>query len=314
MTDKIRHIVLALQDKTGNYSKNIGVVIASIAANTNSSVCFHVFHDDTLSESNKEKLQQMCTSFQQMLCFHNIVFPVEIDQLNAIKYISMGTLYRLDIANQLKDVDKALYLDGDIVVHLDIKELFTVDMENKAILAVADKGTLKNPKLYQLNIPVKLENYFNAGVILFDLNKIRDKYNLLQDCLEIIKKYPKDFFTDQSALNHFLQDDCKLIDDKYNLFPTAANDDISRKCIWHFAGGGKPWTVRQFKVDLLYWQYLRLTPWGTNVDELFSLYSQTGVTVEYALQNYPVGSRKAFFIAVFARVKKEIEKIKDQFF
>lgn len=309
----MRDIVLCLQDKNGTYSKNIAAVIVSVIKNTQEQLCFHIFHDASLSKENRVKLAKVCADLQQKILFHNIVLPVQETEFNAIKYISMGTLYRLDIANQLADVEKALYLDGDIIVNLDIAELFSFDMKGKAILAVKDKGVEKNPKLYKLNIPVKLDNYFNAGVILFDLEKIRKTYNLLADCLTIIKQYPKDFFTDQSALNHFLQDDCLLIDEKYNLFPNKENDDLKKRCIWHFAGGGKPWSTRQFKVDKFYWDYLKLTPWGAREEDLFALYAQTVEPLEIALLKYPIGSRKQYFKSVLVRTIREIRKLFNQF-
>ena len=313
MDDNVRHIVLAIQDKTGEYSRHIAVVMVSIMKNTKSDICFHVFCDETLNVENKCKLEETCSRFHQKIQFHNIVLPVQENELNAIKYISMGTLYRLDIVNQLNGVNKALYLDGDIIVQMDIEQLFSINMFGNAIAAVKDKGIEKKPFLYTRNIPIKVDKYFNAGVILFDLDRIRSKYNLLVDCLKVIKQYPKDFFTDQSALNHVLQDDCCFINEKYNLFPTATNDSVDRKCIWHFAGGGKPWAVRKYQVGMLYWKYLKYTPWIEKEEDLFEMFSRTVITLEDALLIYPIGSRKVFFRNTFIRLNVEIRKLIKQF-
>ena len=314
MGNETLHIVLSLQDKEGDYSQHTAVVMASIMANTKEKICFHIFSDDTLAEGNKRKLTNMVRKKEQAIVFHQIELDLAPEAINAVKYISMGTLFRLKIADELKDVSRALYLDGDIVVNLDVAELFATDLKDKAIAAVIDAGTKKNPKLYNLHIPVKVDHYFNAGVILFDLAKIREHYpNLAADCLGIIKENPKDYFTDQSALNHFLQDDCLFIDEKYNSFPSEAKDDLDRVCIWHFAGGYKPWKMRKYKIDMLYWLYFRLTPWGTDDDEVFKLYSGTVAPLDDALLTYPISSRRKFFKNTTKRIFAELKKLFKQF-
>ena len=307
------HVVLALQDKTGDYSRHAGVTMQSVLENTKEQVCFHLFHDETLSDKNKERFETLCADSGHLMRFHAISLPLAEGTLNAIKYLSMGTLYRLAIADQLEGIDRAIYLDSDIVVTLDLADLYAMDVSDYSIAAVFDKGVQRNPRLYNRYFPVDLKKYFNAGVILFNLAEIRKRHDLFRECMELLQRYPKDPFTDQSALNAVLQDECKMVDDRYNFVPNE-DSELSEKKVWHFAGGYKPWEARVYAVDQLYWQYLQKTPWGKDSQELFKYYAQTVVPLDIALLTHPTGSKRKFFHSVCVRAFREILAVKDKFF
>ena len=47
------HVGMGLHDKTGRYSALVGGTMLSVLINTRQKVCFHIFHDETLSYINK---------------------------------------------------------------------------------------------------------------------------------------------------------------------------------------------------------------------------------------------------------------------
>lgn len=305
------HIVLSVEDKTGDYTRHLGVVIASIVFNTNNKIYFHIFHDETLTEENRDNLKKLVMDNNQKIRFHFIKLNIDQDRLKAIKYLSIGTLYRIDIVKQLKNTKKAIYLDSDIVVSLDIKELFEIDINRYAVAGVKDPGTEKNSFLYMRHIPINIKKYFNAGVLIFNLEKIRKHYELKLQAENLLNKYPNDPFTDQSALNNIFQGDCLFIDKKFNFIPNGKSK-CGEKKIWHFAGGYKPWQVRMYQVDKLYWEYLKKTPWGKDVNQLFEYYSRTVEPLDEALLTYPRGSTKKFFKNVIKRIFREMKEIRER--
>lgn len=93
-------------------------------------------------------------------------------------------------ADSLKELpDKIIYLDCDIMINGDIKELYDIDITNYELGVVLDRYG---------HIFIK-PKYFNSGMLLMNLKKIRETKlfdNVKKMCLE-----KKMGFPDQSALN-----------------------------------------------------------------------------------------------------------------
>lgn len=103
-------------------------------------------------------------------------------------YCSPYTLLRLfaDLVPNMPD--KILYLDVDIMFNRDIKLIYDIDVTDYEYAAARDHygKYLINP------------NYINAGVLLFNLKRMRET-NILQKARHLIKT-KKLVFADQSAL------------------------------------------------------------------------------------------------------------------
>ena len=103
-------------------------------------------------------------------------------------YCSPYTLLRL-FADEIEGMpDKLLYLDVDILFNRDIRLLYDIDVDDYEYAAARDHygKYLINP------------NYVNAGVLLFNMKKIRET-GLLAKARELIKT-KKLVFADQSAV------------------------------------------------------------------------------------------------------------------
>jgi len=309
-------IVLSVDDKTGEYSKFAGTVLASVFANTKGKVQVHLFHSTNLSQENKEKFNSLTKDFKQDISYHLIHLDDRIKEIHVVSrgFTSPASLYRFEISNQLPNETKALYLDCDLLVDGDIKELFHINLQGKSVAAVHDREIEKNFAYFKRNMmPLNKRTYFNAGVMLFNLENLRKENELLKECIDILKKYPKDPFSDQSALNYILNDKCLLIDHKYNRFPKR-DSKRGEALIWHFAGANKPWQTKYSEIDQLFWNYLRMTPWGKDEEKVRQMQAQVVDSLDYALLHYPSGSKRAFFKSTGIRVYREIREIMNKYF
>ncbi|MDR0595592.1 MAG: glycosyltransferase family 8 protein [Puniceicoccales bacterium] len=156
-----------------------------------------------------------------------------------ISFIDMGTAfadvpsigwpaaayYRLATANLLPNHAKCLYLDVDILVRHNLKDLYNTDIDSCYVAGVKDMGIIDNEwqlryTKFDLQIPDP-HQYINSGVLLMNLDLIR-KTNFVESWFFTIKHgidgkkslvYP-----DQDALNKLCYDKIKFLDPKYNLF------------------------------------------------------------------------------------------------
>lgn len=123
--------------------------------------------------------------------------------VNETAYCTPYTLLRL-LADMIPGIpDKLLYLDIDIMIAGDIKQLWDIDVTDYEYAAVKEKYGcwLIRP------------DYFNAGMLLFNMAKIRET-GLLVKARELIRR-KKLLFADQSAIFRVTAKK-KLLPRKYN--------------------------------------------------------------------------------------------------
>lgn len=115
-------------------------------------------------------------------------------------HVSPAALYKFDIANIFSELDRILYVDGDILFEKDPKALFELDLGNNyaAVVKDAKPATYKPPQVEKLGIPHH-SAYFNSGVMMLNLNKFRD--DSLSEKLLDYRKNGINYFMDQDALN-----------------------------------------------------------------------------------------------------------------
>lgn len=317
------HIAMAFTDETGLYSRNAGATITSILRNTEHRVYIHLLCDETLLNENYIKFNELICQYKQKIKFYNINLDnisglAKSEELNRV---SKGTLYRLMLP-ELIDVEKVIYLDSDVIVNLDISELWNIDIRNYTLGAVLDIESSRNDKRFKKfyeSINVDLNRYFNAGVVIFNLDKLRN-FDLLDKSIDFFYNKPNAPHLDQSALNYFFKDnDVRLLDRKYNIivsdelmkinFERKKVDDIGNG-IYHFAGIGKPWNGIYNEYDKLYWKYLILSPWGEkeNIIEYISLMDLEKYPLEFMMEKQMVYSRKKFALEFFKKIKYLIKK------
>ena len=135
-------------------------------------------------------------------------------------HVSPAALYKFDIANIFPDIDKMLYLDGDILVRKDLSELFETDISGCYAAVVKDYKpmTYDPPQTHKLGVPQHTA-YFNSGVMLMNLDNLRrdDIYRKLID----YRKNGVNFFMDQDALNVAFGEKVVYLPLKYNIMSSV---------------------------------------------------------------------------------------------
>lgn len=143
-----------------------------------------------------------------------------------------------------------MYLDPDIVVNGSIldfyNQCFDKDDCEKTIVACEEVQLTKNKEVHiNLGIPIDAK-YFNAGVLLINLNLLRKNFDINNVVSFIKNNEAKLMFLDQDVLNAFYYDNVKYDDyHMYNLMPhnlkPSQEEMIRNAKIIHFAGPFKPW-------------------------------------------------------------------------
>ena len=269
------HVALAVYDPSGNYSQHAGVTITSIFENTSSPVMIHLLHDDTLTQDNREKFIRTTQKYSQEINFHDMTNYRDklTNEMKAIAggRFTVGTLYRMFIPQALADVDKVIYLDCDVLVNLDIKELWDIDITKKSLAGALDteafgvnvwkgKGLARAVKFKIWGSSYK--TYINGGVLYMNLKKIRERGNLF----ELVKNWCERYGhlvsnADQDVLNAIFYGDIEIVDGKFNRYNLGG--DISNSILHTWTH--KPWSgFLGANSDILYWKMYFRSAWGEN--------------------------------------------------
>lgn len=128
------------------------------------------------------------------------------------EFVSSTDLFKFDLPQVLSDWDKVLYVDTDIIVQDDLSELFNTDLGNNYVAAVKDMAGMVDGRHHTKN---GLKNYFNAGLMLLNLKKMRED-NVSEKLIDY--KLHKDIghFMSQDALNCVFEEKVVWLHPKYN--------------------------------------------------------------------------------------------------
>ncbi|WP_196801148.1 glycosyltransferase family 8 protein [Prevotella sp. AGR2160] len=210
------HILLST-DK--NYIMPSAVMMKSVSVNhPDTEVVFHVLVDSSVAEEHQRQLESVLVNPK-----HRVVFHLVDDHLfddfpmgNIKAYISKATYYRLIITEVIpEDVDKILYLDGDMIVRHDLSDLWNTNLEGYALGAVTDMAEDQHD--YQRLGYDRKFGYFNAGMLLINLKYWRE-HRLKDLFIKLITEEPRRIVLhDQDVLNITLHEHKLNLPMRYNV-------------------------------------------------------------------------------------------------
>ena len=200
----------------------------------------------------------------------------EFSYLKSPSYInSETTFYRYIIPNIKPEIDKALYLDCDIVVKKSLRELFNIDLKENYIAGVEDPSNFASITKFKYRFGIK-DRYLNAGILLFNCKKMRED-NFTEKCFELNKQLSlKTYYgADQDVINILTYNHKKIIDIKYNQLTSIYDQHLNTEytdaeienalknpVIIHFSDYKKPWDFYGFpnkERDYEYHKYAKMT-------------------------------------------------------
>lgn len=162
-------------------------------------------------------------------------------------------------------LDKAIYLDVDMVLRRSINDLWNVDIGNYVIGAVVDRADKVStpwggiPNYKELGIPED-SNYFNSGLLVMNLKAWREK-NATQLVIDAIRdNYEYVTFSDQYGLNVVFANSWYELDPNWNRYP---QNDHKEPFLIHFTGMKPIFSSYDFNEEYkkIFFDILQETPW-----------------------------------------------------
>lgn len=227
------------------------VAAYSVVANhddNHSRVHLHVFSDE-ITAADVDLLRKTLngTRKQYSLDFHSVSSALFSDFPSMSG--SWGAYLRLLVPSILS-VERIIYLDVDIVCHLDVADLADVDLANHPAGFVAESTIGKAPDRTIIKLMPDQGDlpYFNSGVMVVN-RELWQRKNITERCLSFLKDAKVESH-DQSALNYILLRDWQQLDSHFNFisnwrknWPSLRNEALSRGNLIHFLDFPKPWDL-----------------------------------------------------------------------
>lgn len=205
---------------------------------------------ERIHPENLDECKKICSDFSVELTYIDMR-PFEQVHIKTKKNIDTRftkyTLYRLGIPDFIRE-DKVLYLDSDTLVLGDLSKFYNTDLGDNVVAGAIDTGITE---AHIRSIGGKIgSKYLNAGVLLMDLNKLRQMH-ITKRWLSMMNKthYPAH---DQDIIFLTLTDKFEVVDPIYNCSLSTCYDmpDEDVK-ILHLAGDkSKDWIYSLPKAHL----------------------------------------------------------------
>jgi lipopolysaccharide biosynthesis glycosyltransferase len=211
------------------------------------------------------------------------VTPADMPAMPEKGYINRVSLFRLGLERFAPaDWSRVIYLDSDLVIGHDLTPLWQADLGDQPIGAVADVYQTPSALQQQFALPPAREDlYFNAGVLVIDLDAVRRTRDL-SSCLQFLidRNFDLDFL-DQDALNVTFWNRWTPLNHAWNVQRYLRRSDPLRQrwapfrepAIIHYITSDKPWTPGVWHPWAgAYWRALQNTPF---TEEIITRYRVT---------------------------------------
>jgi lipopolysaccharide biosynthesis glycosyltransferase len=237
----------------------------------------HFLHGPDLPGSYPALLTEMVERLGARISFR-LITDEEVAGLRTRSFLPASHWYRVFLPELLPELDRVLYLDGDIIAVDSIEPLWRTALGEHYLAAVTNvfqRNDMHRPAA--LGLP-ESQPYFNSGVLLMNLELMRR-----DGCSADVIAYATEHsdligWPEQDALNVVLGDRRLALHPRWNLmnsialFPWSADvlgaeavaEAKRHPAIRHFEGPSvnKPWHfLCERGMRELYFQHRRETPW-----------------------------------------------------
>lgn len=273
------HIAFIMDD---NFALCTGVAITSLIHNRQADTHYaiHILCDG-VSEENRNALAQLAGDGVEIdirrMSPNTLYSSMTIEGL----HVTSSALFKFNLPELFPDLDRILYLDGDILILKDLAALYHTDISGYYLAAVSDVSvSLWKGKTFSERLGIEHGQYFNSGVMLLNLRECR-----LDSITEKLIAYRRDGvndFMDQDALNVVLGEktlylsllyntmasviayaDLKHLRSWYPQEPLSSNDWMENATIYHFSSPSKPWKYSNVPYQQAWQRYFEASPFAS---------------------------------------------------
>lgn len=174
-------------------------------------------------------------------------------------YYSDAIYYRIFIAEMFPTLKRAVYLDSDIVLNEDISKLYFTDIGENLLGAVTDESVMSESvfrEYVKKHVRVRrAEDYFNSGVLVMNLEKMREE-KIKDQFINLLCKYNfKTVAPDQDYLNFLCRGKIHYLDRGWNKHAISENEIKNDELyLMHFNMFNKPWRYDGVQNEELFWK------------------------------------------------------------
>lgn len=235
-----------------NLEDMIPVVLQSLVDHSNREINAHVMTRG-LGDAFRSRMGKL---FPQInFTFYNFDDVHYGDDIALLSHISVSTMDRLFLPEMLKDLEKVLYLDIDILIQGDVGELYDLNLGENVfagkrtrlktwanMIRPITRATLHFAPEKAWDVRKRLHDKadltsrtFNAGILVLNLKLMRAE-NFTVEHMYLVEQCR---MNDQDVFNIYSRDRVLEIDSEWNHVPSQ--DFNANPKIIHWAGPAKPW-------------------------------------------------------------------------
>lgn len=267
-----------------NYLFMASIMLTSFLENNKKEFHKLYFLFDEIEENNIKELETYISKNYKAKLIPIQINSKKFQNLVLCKYFTKAIYYRFILQEVIYE-EKCLYLDCDIIINQMIDELYYSNISDCFAMVALDSDINRGEILSaSLNLKTKIETYFNSGVMLLNLKKIRENKDVL-NYIEVLKQIEHlAIYPDQDVLNILYNGKVKYCNkEKYNKMVYSSQyltkeellNLTNTTAILHYTGSIKPWHYRfNSGIKSIYKNYEKIyIEKSGNIDYLKKIYN-----------------------------------------
>ncbi len=288
-----------------NYAMPTAVAITSLIMNKKKTTEYDIIViSNQLSAESENKLKKAGNGALRILKQYD-----NYEGLFKHSYVSPVALYKFEISNILSEYDKVIYLDSDVIINSDLTKLYEIELKECYAGVVKD---FYSHLTEHDNLRLGRKVYFNSGVMLLNLKKMRE-YDIPKKLFEEKRVNLCNKYMDQDVLNIILGDKVKLISPVYNFmlrnkedlekFYEVYGEEPSQNNVIVHITPIKPWQDKECLFFRLWYKYYKKSPYKNTKLPAFR-------NARIKLRQNIINSFFKFFGYKISRIVSEVNKYK----
>ncbi|MDY6407689.1 MAG: glycosyltransferase family 8 protein [Pseudomonadota bacterium] len=206
-----------------NYAPFTSMMMKSMLMHTKSFVDFYIM-DGGIKRKTKKLIQKELKSFPNKTIRYIDMAGFDLSRFPSLAHFSVNTFSRYFVPELVPEMEKAIYMDVDIIVTGDIQELYDQDLKGFPI-GVTPCDFNDYSMIHQIKRiwpDVKADSVaFNAGILVMDIPKLL-KMDFTNKAVQLTGMlYDKLEMPDQDILNIMFENNYLALDYRFDFIHTT---------------------------------------------------------------------------------------------